>query len=126
MRHTRTVEFGGGGADAIPDLSDRRQVADATLEGLAIALLLAAFEHDPDDSASRLNVLNAATADLSREVRTPLLRKLAAGWQLLEHAKLVCRDPEQSRGDWWFLTGAGRGLLSASAPVATLKHTLGG
>jgi hypothetical protein len=39
-------------------------------------------------------------------------RRWAEAWQLVEAGRLICRDPEESRGSNWFLTGAGRQALT--------------
>jgi hypothetical protein len=39
-------------------------------------------------------------------------RRWAEAWQLLEAGRMICRDPDESRGSDWFLTGAGRQALS--------------
>ncbi len=62
-----------------------------------------------DDSVSRLNMLNSL-AGQGRDQRPARLR-FAEAWQLLERAGLICRDPDQHQGDWWFLTGAGKAAL---------------
>jgi hypothetical protein len=38
-------------------------------------------------------------------------RRWAEAWQLLERAGLICREPDESRRDW-FLTGAGKQALA--------------
>lgn len=67
-------------------------------------------EMSQSDSVSRINVLNgrAGTANAQRPERL----RLAEAWQLLERAGLICRDPDDHQGDWWFVTGAGRAALS--------------
>jgi hypothetical protein len=39
-------------------------------------------------------------------------RRWAEAWQLLEHARFICREPDESRGTGWFKTAAGRAALS--------------
>ena len=51
-------------------------------------------------------------------------RILAEGWQLLENHGLICRDPDQSQGDWWFLTRAGDRILQASDQEVALTAAL--
>lgn len=80
----------------------------ASLAETAEWLLTRAFA-GADDSVSRLNTLNSL-AGQGRDQRPARLR-LAEAWQLLERASLICRDPDQHQGDWWFLTGAGQAAL---------------
>ncbi len=75
---------------------------------LAESLLKSSFTGD--QSVSRVNVINARGGQ--GHALEPQRRRVAEGWQLLEHAGLICRDPDDRRGDGWFLTGAGRTALS--------------
>jgi hypothetical protein len=88
-------------------------LGEQPVEHLAATLLRGFFADATDGSVSRRNAINAVCRSLGaagRE-RATVARLYAEGWQLLELAGLICRDPEQPQGDWWFLTRAGRAAL---------------
>jgi hypothetical protein len=39
-------------------------------------------------------------------------RRWAEAWQLLEQARFICREPDESRGTAWFRTAAGNSALN--------------
>jgi hypothetical protein len=38
-------------------------------------------------------------------------RRWAEAWQLLEQARFICKEPDESRGSNWFRTAAGQSAL---------------
>lgn len=55
-----------------------------------------------------------------------VLHLVSEAWQVLESARLVCRDLEHSSGDWWYLTGAGRQVRDSSDPEGEIRLRLAG
>lgn len=112
------------GPDELPDLANRAQVQQAGLYALAAAIFIETFADRTSERVSRGNVLRgvAGIGELSPDLRTPLMRRLAEAWQLLELTGCVCNDPEETHSDWWFATAASSRLLSASDPIGTLKY----
>jgi hypothetical protein len=123
MQHKRTIHIGGG--EPLPDLTDASAALRASGEALAAALARHAFADDPGASVNSIDVFSGIATECVGAERTRLLRRLAESWQMLEISGSVCRDPEAAQGTWWFLTARGRSLLATSAPVDTLKGTLG-
>lgn len=73
-------------------------------------MLREAFEHDPLESVSRMNTINAVAG--TGRAALPQRRLCAVAWQLLQRAGFVCREPQPpAEGDWWFLTPAGKAAL---------------
>ena len=87
-------------------------LAAEPVNALAVGLLVDFFA-DESDVVSRRNAINEVCQrlGLGGPSRRSASRILAEAWQLLENQGLICRDPNQSQGDWWFLTRAGRQLL---------------
>lgn len=67
-------------------------------------------EFATDDPVSRHNTLLSRGGGGAAAVAER--RRWAEAWQLLEQARFICREPEESRGSGWFRTAAGRGALS--------------
>jgi hypothetical protein len=67
-------------------------------------------EFSTDDPVSRHNTLlrrgKGGAAALEER------RRWAEAWQLLEQARFICREPDESRGSSWFRTFAGRSALN--------------
>lgn len=55
-----------------------------------------------------------------------VLRLVSEAWHILESARLICRDLEQTSGDWWYLTGAGRQAQASSDPEGEIRLRLAG
>lgn len=87
-------------------------LAAQSVEDLALGLLSEFSVRD--DVISRRNTINAVCQQLGLggPSRRAASRVLAESWQLLEHRGLICRDPDQTQGDWWFLTRAGQAFLA--------------
>jgi hypothetical protein len=114
------------------DLDAERFIA-APLIARAVLLLRRAFR-DPREPVSLVNVASAVTAAvaprpgslpggdvLGGSSRDPeVLRLVSEAWQVLESARLVCRDLEQ-RDDWWLLTSAGRQARDSSDPEGEIR-----
>jgi hypothetical protein len=107
----------------------------ASLQERAVLILIRAFR--PDESTSRQNVANAiantsggATAGgvvvSGPHVDVHALHLVSEAWQVLESARLICRDLSQFQGDWWRLTGAGRQAHSSSDPLGEIILRLPG
>ena len=92
---------------------------------LAAALLLAAFEREPEAVVSRRALIRRFTGNLERARREPLGRRLAEAFQALERAGLVCEDVEETRDGHYFATAEGRGLLRSSALIDEISLRLG-
>src|SRR4051794_22416245 len=94
---------------ALDGVRTAQGLAAEPIEDLAVGLLTEFFDKEPD-SVSRRNTINAVSQrlGLGGPSRRHGSRILAEAWQLLEINGLICRDPEQTQGDWWFLTRAGR------------------
>jgi hypothetical protein len=110
---------------------------DATLLDRA-ALLLTSNFGKPLQAESRLNAAIAIASSLSpqsgiisggvvsggRESRIRALRSVAEAWQVLERAGLVCRDLDQSQGDWWLLTESGEAARMSDDVPAAISRAL--
>ncbi len=120
---------------------DAVQLMNATAIDRAI-LLLKRASAEPEQPISRRDVAVAiasaagiggtggtilgATVVGGRNAPDPrVLRLVSEAWQILESARLVCRDLEQSSGDWWNLTGAGRQARDSSDPEGRDPTPLG-
>ncbi len=55
-----------------------------------------------------------------------VLNLVSEAWQLLESARLVCRDLSQLQGDWWVLTAAGRQARDSADPEGELRLRITG
>lgn len=110
--HRREVEID----DRTPiDLTSPESVQQASPGELATTLMKEVFLRAVGETVSRRAELRGFGHHLAPQQREPHLRRLAEAWQRLESTGLVCEDVEDSRGDWWFLTSLGRGVLSSSA-----------
>jgi hypothetical protein len=100
-------------------------LAAEPVEDLATGLLSEFFADEPD-VVSRRNAINAVCQrlGLGGPGRRAAARLLAEAWQLLENNSLICRDPDQAQGDWWFLTRAGRRLLDSQDQELSLYALL--
>lgn len=63
-----------------------------------------------DDPVSRHNTLLVRGGDGASALRER--RRWAEAWQLLEQARFICKEPDESRGSNWFRTAPGRSALS--------------
>lgn len=90
-----------------------RGLLAAPLDQLAVSLLSEYIAPANPESVSRINVIATVCQRLGvgGPERIATGRLVAEGWQLLERRGLICRDPEQKQGDWWFLTRAGETAL---------------
>jgi hypothetical protein len=115
----------GGLAKTLEGVRTAQGLAGEPVEELAAGLLAEFFGHG-SDTVSRRNAINAVTQrlGLGGPGRLMASRILAEGWQLLENHGLICRDPDQSQGDWWFLTRAGDRILQASDQEVALTAAL--
>jgi hypothetical protein len=57
--------------------------------------------------------------------RADVLRRVAEAWQVLEQARLICRDLDQSP-EWWILTDAGQRIRESSDVAGEIKLRLAG
>jgi hypothetical protein len=122
MIHERYIEVGADGEEPLPDLDDPVAIGHAGTLALAVALARRWFR-EPEATVGRLNAIRqTAAGSQPRAEGERLRRRLAEAWQLLEHARYVCRDVD--REQLWFLTGDGAEILSGTAPVATLRDRL--
>lgn len=124
-----------------PDV-DAVRFVEASRVDRAILLLRRAFA-DPDQPVSRHNValaiasaagvsppggmiLGASVIAGGSAPDPRVLRLVSEAWQILECARLVCRDLGQPTGDWWYLTGAGRQVRDSSDPEGEIQLRLAG
>lgn len=109
---------------------------NAQLMDRAVLLLRNSFR-DPAESVNRVNVANALANDArgggvgalgsaGGPADAAIYRSVSEAWQVLEQARLVCRDLQQPQGDWWLLTDAGRGVRDSGDPVGELDLRLRG
>lgn len=81
-----------------------------TASTVELAEQLLQSEFASEESVGRHNTLlwlgGGGEAQLAAE-----RRRWAEAWQLLEQGRLICREPDESRGSGWFLTGAGKQAL---------------
>lgn len=101
----------GGLREVLEGVRTAQGLAAEPVERLAWGLLVEFFPPDAD-VVSRRNAINEISQrlGLGGPSRRAASRTLAEGWQLLENRGLICRDPDQTQGDWWFLTRAGRAI----------------
>jgi hypothetical protein len=60
----------------------------------------------------------------SEPPRAEILRRVAEAWQVLEQARLICRDLDQS-AEWWILTDAGLRMRESSDVAGEIELRLG-
>jgi hypothetical protein len=56
--------------------------------------------------------------------RAEILRRVAEAWQVLEQARLICRDLEQGP-EWWILTDAGLRIRESADVAGEIELRLG-
>lgn len=103
----------------------------APLIDRAVALLIHEFSSSRA-SASPRNVAGLiAESEQTIQVgsrsgppRAEILRRVAEAWQVLEQARLICRDLDQS-AEWWILTDAGLRIRESSDVAGEIELRLG-
>ena len=103
----------------------------APLIDRAVALLIDEFSSSRA-SASPRNVAGLiAESEQTFQVgsrsgpsRAQILRRVAEAWQVLEQARLICRDLDQS-AEWWILTDAGLRIRESSDVAGEIELRLG-
>jgi hypothetical protein len=124
------------------DVDARRFLAAGVLER-AVLLLMRAFR-DPAEPVSRVNVARAVEAQSGAALAPGVtggfaiatsgggpanpqaLRLVSEAWQILESARLICRDLSQTSGDWWVRTEAGRQVRDEPAPEQAVRARIAG
>jgi hypothetical protein len=102
----------GGLREVLKGVRTAQGLAAEPLQRLAWGLLVEFFARETDAVSRRNTIIEVSQRlGLGGPDRRAASRTLAEGWQLLENQGLICRDPEQLQGDWWFLTRAGRSAL---------------
>lgn len=112
-----------------------QQFMGASLIERAVLILQRAFR-ESEQSISRLDFARAIATQAGAHPSgvvggtviggssTPdpkVMNLVSEAWQLLEAARLVCRDLNQLQGDWWFLTGAGRQARNSTDPEGEIR-----
>lgn len=121
------------------DADAQRFVAASPLER-AILILQHAFP-EPERSISRVDVARGIAAQagprpsgivggtvmgFSSHPDPRVMNLVSEAWQVLEAARLVCRDLNQMTGDWWVLTAAGRRARGSTDPEGEVRLRLSG
>jgi hypothetical protein len=116
---------------------DAQRFVGASLLERALLILQRAFR-EPEQPISRVDVARAIAARAGPRppgmlggaiggVSQPdprIMNLVSEAWQMLESARLVCRDLSQLQGDWWVLTAAGRQARDSTDPEGEIRLRL--
>lgn len=104
-----------GLAEIFQRIRSDKGLAAEPLDRLAAGILEEFFGGDADTVSRRNAIIEVSQRlGLAGPSRRSAARVLAEAWQYLENRGLICRDPDQTQGEWWFLTRAGRDFLESA------------
>ena len=101
-----------GQSELLEGIRSVHGLAAERLERVAIRLLDGFFAGGSEVVSRRNAIIDVCQQmGVGGPDRRVAARLLAEAWQVLELNGLICRDPDQTPGEWWFLTRGGRDFM---------------